>query len=159
MRRRTDSAAQGNLNGLTIPAIKHRIRGGTEEEHRISRQTESAAHSSPRGLTMPAGRHRIRRGTEEQQARNRGRTEEEQKGSKRNRREVADRERGTKRPDLLDDACNQAQDQRRKKRGTEVGQRRNRRGMRGTQMKRQAESAALGNPSGSTMPGFKQFSS
>ena len=63
MRRRTDSAAQGNLNGLTIFAIRHRIRGGTEEEHRISRQTKSATHSSPRGLTMPAGRHRIRRGT------------------------------------------------------------------------------------------------
>ena len=74
MRRRTESAAQGNLNGLTIPAIRHGIRGGTEEEHQINRQTESAAQSSPSGLTMPAVRHRIRGGTEEEQVRSIGRT-------------------------------------------------------------------------------------
>ena len=35
---RTESAAQGSPSGLTKPAIRHRIQGGTEEEQRRNRR-------------------------------------------------------------------------------------------------------------------------
>ena len=90
----------------------------------MKRQTERAAQSNPSGLAMPEIRHRIRAGTggpEEEQKRNQRRNRRDRKGTE---DDLADRECSTGQPEWLDDACNQAQDPRRNRRGTEEEQER-----------------------------------